>query len=395
MRFHKGQSVYKSFGISANRVRGGKAALLLSAAALLGWVGAANAADADGASGTDGTSSAADGSYAVAYNAQGVGIETVTVTARHRQEKAQDVPISLSVVKGDTLESNGITSAIKLDELIPSLTVLSTNPRNTSILIRGLGANVSLTNDGLEAGVGVYVDGVLYSRPAASTFDLPDIASIEELRGPQGTLYGKNAIAGALNITTLAPSADFEARGSFSFGDFAYKDEFGTISGPLTDDGKLGFRVSVHDTDRNGFITNVTTNDKVSDYHDYGVRNQLLYQPNEDLTIRLIADYDHQKHRDAVQVFTDVVTTLPNGLVVARNFYQRSLQAGYTPLPIDPFARKTDENSPVYIEMEQGGLSLQADWNLGGYTLSSISAYRFWNWTPSNDVDLTSLSVTT
>ncbi len=224
---------------------------------------------------------------------------------------------------------------------------------------------------------------------------MPDIASIEELRGPQGTLYGKNAIAGALNITTLAPTSDFEASGSVSFGDFAYKNESGTVSGPLTDDGKLDFRVSVHDTDRNGFITNLTNNDKVSDYHDYGVRNQLLYQPNEDLTIKLIADYDHQKHRDAVQVFTGVVTTLPNGLVVPRNFYQRSAAAGYTPLPIDPFARKTDENSPVFIEMEQGGVSLQADWNLGGYTLSSISAYRFWNWTPSNDVDLTSLSVTT
>jgi len=383
--------VYKSFEKPAYQVSGRKALLLLSAgvAALLTWGGAARAAD------TDNTANAGDGSYAVAYNAAGGGIETVTVTARHREEKAQDVPISLSVVKGDTLESNGITSSIKLDQLIPSLTVLSTNPRNTSILVRGLGANVALTNDGLESGVGVYVDGVLYSRPAASTFDLPDITSIEELRGPQGTLYGKNAIAGALNITTLAPSSSFEARGSVSIGDFAYKNESGTVSGPLTDDGKLGFRVSVHDTDRNGFITNVTANQKVNDYHDYGVRTQFLYEPSDDLSLKLIADYDRQKHRDVVQVFTGLVTTLSNGTVVPRNFTQRSAAAGYTPLAIDPFARQTDENSSVFIKMEQGGVSLQADWDLGGYTLTSISAYRFWNWTPSNDVDLTSLSITT
>ena len=383
--------MHNSFEMPVKRVSSRKALLLLSAgaAALLTWAGTARAAD------TVSASNATDGSYAVAYNAQGGSVETVTVTARHREEKAQDVPISLSVVKGETLEANGITSSVKLGELIPSLTVLSTNPRNTSILVRGLGANVALTNDGLESGVGVYVDGVLYSRPAASTFDLPDIASIEELRGPQGTLFGKNTVAGALNITTQAPSASFEANGTVSFGDFGYKNESGTISGPLTDDGKLSYRVSAHDTDRDGFITNVTTNQKVSDYHDYGVRNQLLYQPTEDFSLKLIADYDRQKHRDAVQVFTGLVTTLSNGTVVPRNFTQRSAAAGYTPLPIDPFARLTDENSPVFIEMEQGGISAQADWTFSGYTLTSISAYRFWNWTPSNDVDLTSLSITT
>ena len=127
------------------------------------------------------------------------GIETVIVTARHRAEKAQDVPISLSVVNSDVLEANGITNSLNLNQVFPSLQVISTNPRNTTILVRGLGSNVAITNDGLEAGVGVYVDGVLYSRPAASTFDQSEIASIEELRGPQGTLIGKNAIAGALN----------------------------------------------------------------------------------------------------------------------------------------------------------------------------------------------------
>src|ERR1700681_2037807 len=122
-------------------------------------------------------------------------VEVVCVTARRRTEMAQDVPISLTAVSGDTLEANGISNVLKLNQLVPSLQVLSFNPRNTSITIRGLGANIAIVNDGVEPGVGVYVDGVLYARPAEAIFDMPDIASVEALRGPQGTLYGKNSVA--------------------------------------------------------------------------------------------------------------------------------------------------------------------------------------------------------
>lgn len=325
----------------------------------------------------------------------GVEIVTVSVTARHRTEKAQDVPISLGVVSGEALQANGVSSTVALNQLIPSLQVISTNPRNTSIVIRGLGANVALTNDGLEAGVGVYVDGVLYSRPAQSTFDLPDIASIEQLRGPQGTLFGKNAIAGALNITTQAPTKTLEARGAVEFGNYAWKKETFTVSDALNDSGTLSFRLTGHDADRNGFYQNVTYNQRWGDFHDYGLRAQLQYEPSSDFTLRIIGDYGRQKQRNVVQVFAGQITTLSNGLVIPRNFVQRSAAAGYTPLAIDPFARKTDENSEVHIRMEQGGLSAQADWSVDDYTLTSITAYRFWNWDPSNDVDLTSLSVTT
>jgi len=330
-------------------------------------------------------------------NASGSNVEivTVSVTARHRKENAQDVPISLGVVSGDALQANGVSSTVALNQLIPSLQVISTNPRNTSIVIRGLGANVALTNDGLEAGVGVYVDGVLYSRPAQSTFDLPDITAIEQLRGPQGTLFGKNAIAGALNISTEAPTQTLEARGAVEFGNYAWKKESFTVSDALNDSGTLSFRLTAHDTDRNGFYQNVTYNQRWGDFHDYGVRAQLQYEPSSDFKLRIIGDYGRQKQRSVVQVLAGQITSLSNGLAVPRNFAQRAAAAGYTPLAIDPFARKTDENSEVHIRMEQGGLSAEADWTLNDYTLTSITAYHFWNWDPSNDVDLTSLSVTT
>ncbi len=167
------------------------------------------------------------------------GVETVTVTARRKSENEQNVPISLTAIGGDTLQANGITNALKLTELVPSLQIVSFNARNTNLSVRGLGANIGLANDGIESGVGVYVDGVFYPRPAQATFDLPDIASIEVLRGPQGTLYGKNTTAGAINITTEKPVSTFEARGQVSYGDYNYANAMGTVSGSLTDDETL------------------------------------------------------------------------------------------------------------------------------------------------------------
>lgn len=325
----------------------------------------------------------------------GTGVETVTVTARRKSENEQNVPISMTALSADALQANGITNALKLTSLVPSLQIVSFNARNTNISIRGLGTNIGLANDGLEGGVGVYVDGVFYPRPAEATFDLPDIASIEELRGPQGTLYGKNTTSGAINITTELPTDAFSAKASASAGDFGYANASATVAGPLDDGGRLLARLSAFDTTRNGFITNVTTDSRDHDFHDYGVRGQVLYQPTDGFALRVIADYNKQREWCCINMFTGVLTTLANGETLPRNFYQRSAQLGYTPLPVDPFARTTDANSEYHEIMEQGGLSAQADWRLGGVTLTSITAYRFWNWNPDNDADTTALSVLT
>jgi len=334
----------------------------------------------------------------VAELTSGGGVETVVVTARRKSENEQNVPISLTAIGGDTLQANGITNALKLTELVPSLQIVSFNARNTNLSVRGLGSNIGLANDGIESGVGVYVDGVFYPRPAQATFDLPDIASIEVLRGPQGTLYGKNTTSGAINITTEKPVSTFEARGQVSYGDYNYANAMGTVSGSLTDDETLQGRLSAFITNRDGFLTNVTTDSKSFDYHDYGVRGQLLWQPNNDFSLRVITDYNKQRQKCCINVFTGVIETLDNNgnpQPYPRNFYQRAAQAGYTPLPIDPFARRTDANSPYHEIMEQGGISAQADWSVGGFGLTSISAFRFWNWNPDNDTDGTALSVLT
>lgn len=146
----------------------------------------------------------------------------IIVSARRRDESAQDVPIALSVIGAAALEQTGNYTLTQVQQIVPSLQVFSFNPRNTNINIRGLGSNVALTNDGLENGVGFYIDNVYYGRVGQSQFDLVDLAQIEVLRGPQGTLFGKNTTSGAINISSKKPSFDPEFSGEASVGDYGY-----------------------------------------------------------------------------------------------------------------------------------------------------------------------------
>ena len=132
--------------------------------------------------------------------------DTVIVTSRRRREVLQDVPIPISVITGSQVEDAGAFNVNRVKEFVPSVQLYTSNPRNTGINIRGLGSPFGLTNDGLDPGVGFYVDGVYYARPAAATFDFIDVERIEVLRGPQGTLFGKNTTSGAFNITTRKPN---------------------------------------------------------------------------------------------------------------------------------------------------------------------------------------------
>ena len=136
----------------------------------------------------------------------------IVVTARRRTESVQTVPIAVSVIGGTALAETGTYNVSRLTQIQPTLQFYSTNPRNSAANIRGLGAPFGLTNDGIEQGVGIYVDQVYYSRIASATFDFTDTERIEVLRGPQGTLYGKNTTAGAINIITRKPSFTPEAR---------------------------------------------------------------------------------------------------------------------------------------------------------------------------------------
>ena len=152
------------------------------------------------------TAFAAPAAEAAADSADDAAIGEILVTARRRQEAIQDVPLAISVVDAKAIEATGSFNVAKLTQLQPSLQFYSTNPRNSAANIRGLGAPFGLTNDGIEQGVGIYVDQVYYSRIASATFDFLDVDRVEVLRGPQGTLYGKNTTAGAINVTSRLPT---------------------------------------------------------------------------------------------------------------------------------------------------------------------------------------------
>lgn len=318
----------------------------------------------------------------------------IVVTARRREEDAQDVPVAMSVVTASALEQTGSFTLGQVQQLVPSLQVFSFNPRNTNVNIRGLGSNVALTNDGLENGVGFYVDNVYYGRPGQSQFDLIDLQQIEVLRGPQGTLFGKNTTAGAINITTRLPSFDPEFSGEATLGDYGYHQLRASISAPIISD-RLAFRLSVADTHRDGFLTNVFNGSKAQDYDNFSIRGQLLAKPTDDLSIRLIGDYSNQQQNFVLNVPAAYFAAYDSGLTIPNNFLQRVARAGYTPLPADPFARRGDSDSHYQSFMKGYGVSGEINWDLGPASLTSVTAYRWWDWDPANDGDSTALPAMT
>ncbi|HEX7851149.1 MAG TPA: TonB-dependent receptor plug domain-containing protein, partial [Sphingomonas sp.] len=164
----------------------------------------------------------------------------IVVTARRRSERLQTVPLAVAVLSGETLANAGAFNVNRLQQFQPALQFYSSNPRNSAINIRGLGAPFGLTNDGIEQGVGLYIDQVYIGRVGASTFDFVDIDRVEVLRGPQGTLYGKNTTAGAVNITTKKPNLTSpEATFEVSTGNYGLVQVKGSASAPIAD-GKLG-----------------------------------------------------------------------------------------------------------------------------------------------------------
>ncbi|WP_335967234.1 TonB-dependent receptor [Galbibacter sp. PAP.153] len=316
-------------------------------------------------------------------------LSEIVVTARRRTESALDVPIPISIIGASQVEEAGAFNVNRVKELVPSVQLYSSNPRNTTLNIRGLGSTFGLTNDGIDPGVGFYVDGVYYARPAATTLDFIDIEQIEVLRGPQGTLFGKNTTAGAFNITTSKPGFTPEAGFETSFGNYGFIQAKSFVTGPLVSD-KLAGRFSFSGTQRDGTIYNIARDEHVNDLNNIGFRGQLLYTPNEQIKILLSGDASSQKPNGYAQVFAGVVTTQKPDF---RQFEQIIADLNYELPSRNPFDRLIDHDTPWRSKNQLGGLSLNADFKLWNGTLTSTTAWRYWNWGPSNDRDFTGLPV--
>ncbi|MBB4152824.1 iron complex outermembrane receptor protein [Sphingomonas jinjuensis] len=314
----------------------------------------------------------------------------VVVTARRRSEQAQNVPIPISVVGVKELDNTGSFNIARLQQLQPTLQFYSTNPRNSSVNIRGLGAPLGLTNDGIEQGVGVYIDQVYLSRVAVATLDFLDVQQIETLRGPQGTLYGKNTVAGAINITSKAPSFTFDGRAEVSVGNLDFKQAKASISGPLTDN--IAIRLGLTSTDRRGTIYNVASKSYVNSQDNLGLRTAILWRATDTLNLTLSGDYSRQDPNCCAQIFVRVGSTQRP---LNRQYDALSRALNYAPPSRNAFDRLTDLDASLRAKNELGGVSLRGEAQLGSGTLTSVTAFRFWHWLPSNDRDFTGLPITT
>ncbi|WIX38178.1 TonB-dependent receptor [Pseudomonas aeruginosa] len=298
----------------------------------------------------------------------------VTVTARRREEDSQKVPTPITVLGGETLEAQRISRVQDLQQVLPSVNVAYIHVRQSSVAVRGIGNNPA--SDGLEGSAGIYLDNVYLGRPGMAVFDLLDIEQLELLRGPQGTLFGKNTTAGVLNISTRAPTFTAERTVEVSGGQDGYFQGRGTVSGPLGE--TLAGRLSAYRTRDDGYIKNIHDDNYLNGGERQGARGQLLFEPNEDFSLRWIADYNEEDSSNGSMV-------VYGG---AERFWQRAALVGASPLR-DPQRRKVNINGRQHVSVHQGGSSLEANWNLaGGYRLTSISAYRYWHFTPANDEQL-------
>ena len=318
-------------------------------------------------------------------------LDEVVISARRRNEAAQFVPVPVAVLGARELDNSVTFSVNQVKELVPSVQLYSSNPRNTTLNIRGLGSTFGLTNDGIDPGVGFYVDGVYYARPAATALDFVDVEQIEVLRGPQGTLFGKNTTAGAFNVTTrqptFAPSGTFEQ----SFGNYGFVQTKGSVSGPLIKD-KLAVRLSYTGTHRDGTLLNVRTGNRTNSLNNQGGRVQLAYRLNPTLHLRAAADFTRQRPDGYAQVFAGTVPTLRP---LEQQFAAIAADLNYTPPSLNPFDRVIDHDTPWRSDQDMGGASLTAEKTLSSGTLTAISAWRTWHWNPSNDRDFTALPAIT
>ncbi|MEO5492762.1 MAG: TonB-dependent receptor [Sphingomonas sp.] len=315
----------------------------------------------------------------------------IVITARRREERLQNVPIAVSVLSGDTISNTGAFNVNRLQSLQPSLQFYSSNPRNSAINIRGLGAPFGLTNDGIEQGVGLYIDQVYIGRVGASTFDFVDVERVEVLRGPQGTLYGKNTTAGAVNITTKKPSFEPEATFEVSGGNYGLVQIKGSASAPIVD-GKLAVRVSTSVTKRGGTVYDTAKDQNLQKQDNFSVRGQLFWQAAPNLDFNFSGDFSLQNPYCCVQFYARTGATQRP---LARQYAALAAAFGYTPPSLNTFDRVTDLDATINSRQEVGGLSLVGNWDVGPVTITSVTAWRYWDWLPANDRDFTGLPITT
>ena len=290
--------------------------------------------------------------------AEATVVEDVVVTAQKREERIIDVPISISSVSQQQLQNQTLITLTDLGARLPN--VLATGSSLfPNFSIRGVSSQ-SGGSAGFAPAVGVYVDEVFQGRDRAFNVPFDGVERVEVLRGPQGTLYGKNTIGGTINVITQRPTNEFKGEAAVLYGNLNFNQETLTVSGPIIPDKVLAVVSGLHKS-RDGYIFNRLRGEDINDYDGYGGRARLLVMPSAALTVDLSADYYQQDGAEALQTVT------------------------YVPLPFPPFnslpqpnvkKRIVDLDAAITGEREVWGGSIRADYDLPGMRLTGIGAYR-------------------
>ena len=319
------------------------------------------------------------------FDDEGAGVEApvnsnvIVVTATKREQTLQETPVAVSVTSAETIEQAQIRDVSDLATVVPSLQV-SQNQSSfaTSYSVRGFGTDGN--NIGLEPSVAMFVDGVYRSRAVSQISDLPDIQRVEVLRGPQSTLFGKNASAGVISIVTKEPQFDFGGMVEASYGNYDAMVVKGFVTGPISD--SVAFSAGGGINKRDGFLTNGANGEDINDRDRWFTRGQLLFDNGGPLRVRVIGDYDKIEERCC-----GVLNVAPSAEIGAIqllggqvNDFRNNPDGDVVFTDVDPIN-----------EVENYGISGQIDYEFGALTLTSITAYRKTKLAADQDVDFTSL----
>lgn len=326
-------------------------------------------------------------------------LDRIVVTARRRVEEAQKVPAPITVLQGKQLEEAKIYQIQDLQQQLPNFTSQFIHARQSSVAIRGIGNNTA--NEGLESSVGIYLDNVYLGHPGQAVFDLLDIEQIDLFRGPQGTLFGKNTTAGVLNISSRQPVFHREGSTEVSMGERGYYQIKGMFNQPLSDG--VAVRVSAYTTHDDGWIKNTYTDKDLNDINRYGVRGQILYQPDDQLSLRVIAEHNQEDSSTGSLIpysfgpwnpTGNIKSYLPFGVTGsnATTYADRVTLLGAKNIKRHPNDFEVDFNAEQQSKINQNAVSAELNWQFdNGLKFTSITAWRDWIFKPKNDLDFTRL----
>ena len=308
----------------------------------------------------------------------------IIVTAQKREQQLQDVPISITVFQDEFLENTTSDTLQDLSNFAPNLS-LSPGLGNsqTSVFIRGIGSPGNSL--GIEPSVGVFIDDVYQARLFGISTDLIDIERVEVLRGPQGTLYGRNTSAGAINIFTQAPDyQDFQVSADARYGSFNEIRLRGSVSAPIVED-KIAVRLSGNLSRGDGPVLNTTLNDdQARNLDQYSVRGKIGFRLSDAFEIELRGFYQKQDERFNNFDFSRVGTAT----ILFHNLFGLAGQ-----LPSDPFDFEVQQNSVSIDENEVWGGSLRASYDFGAASLISVTSDQNYSGLNDTDADFTAIPI--